>query len=348
MIALLSTRSSVAGSNDKIRRGLRRESMSKLKIRGLAIILALMLVSALSFSGGGQEATAGKQLTIGFNAMNVSMTWMVFAKQAMEKAAKDMGVRLVVLDSENEVSKQAANMEDLVAMKVKAIITDPINVNSLTPAINKAAKAGVPTATFDRAAIGADYAFYVGCDDVLGGKLVADFIAKKLNNTGKIIHILGSPGSSPARDREQGFKEQLQKYPGLKIVFEQTGEFYREKGIQVMEDAITAVPDFDAVFCQNDDMMMGAIQAIKAAGIDPASKVIVGYDGVPDGLRAVRDGLADATVQYPVGQAAEVLKRVVDYLKGKPPAQKDYEMPPWIITKDNLKSGDFYSLIAND
>lgn len=115
-----------------------------------------------------------------------------------------------------------------------------------------------------------------------------------------------------------------------------------------MEDAITAVPDFDAVVCQNDDMMMGAIQAIQSAGIDPADVVITGYDGVPDGLRAVRDGLADCTLQYPIGQAPEALGRLVNYLKGEAPAEKDFEMSPWIITKDNLETGDFYSLIAND
>lgn len=312
------------------------------------LILAVLLCASMPLAAGAKKEAPAEQITVGFNAMNVSMTWMVFAKEAMEEAAKELGVRLIILDAENDVSKQAANMEDLVALGVDAIITDPIDVSSLTPAINKAAEADVPTATFDRAAIGANYAFYVGCDDVEGGRLVADFIAEKLGGRGKIIHITGSPGSSPARDREKGFKERLAKYPGLTIAFEQTGEFYREKGIQVMEDAITAVPDFAAVFSQNDDMMMGAIQAIEAAGIDPKSKIIVGFDAVPDGLRAVRDGRADATVQYPVGQAAEVLRRVVNYLQGNPPAQKDYEMPPWVITKDNLSSGDFYRLIANE
>jgi ribose transport system substrate-binding protein len=319
----------------------------KLLKMGRAALILLVLVATMGFAGGQKAAKEG-EITVGFNAMNVSMTWMVFAKEAMEQAAKDMGVKLIVLDAENDVSKQAANMEDLVALGVQAIITDPIDVNSLTPAINKAAEEGVPTATFDRAALGANYAFYVGCDDVEGGRKVADFVADKLGGRGKIVFLTGTPGSSPARDREKGLKEQLKKYPNLQIVFEQTGEFYREKGMQVMEDAITAVPDFDAVVCQNDDMMMGAIEAVQAAGIDPQSKVIVGFDGVPDGLRAVRDGLADATVQYPVGQAAEVLKRVVSYLKGNPPAEKDYEMPPWIITKENLDSGDFYSLIKND
>jgi inositol transport system substrate-binding protein len=184
---------------------------------------------------------------------------------------------------------------------------------------------------------------------VQGGRLVADFVADKLGGKGKIVLLTGTPGSSPARDRTTGFFEQLEKYPGLEVVFNQTGEFWREKGMQVMEDAITATRgDFDAVVCQNDDMMMGAIQAIQTAGISVNDVIITGYDGVPDGLRAVRDGLADCTVQYPIGQAPEVLGRLVKYLRGEAPAEKDYEMPPWVITKENIETGDFYSLIADE
>jgi ABC-type sugar transport system substrate-binding protein len=326
--------------------------MGKRALKVLAVCLAFALIGAVAFAGAQKEKAApagGKQLTIGFDAMNVAFTWMKFAHDAMVKKAGELGIKFIVYDSENDVAKQTANMEDLVALGVDGIVVNPIDVSSLVPAINKAAKTGIPVATFDRAAVGADYTFYVGCDDVAGGRMIADFVAKKLGGKGKIILITGSPGSSPQLDRSKGFKEQLAaKYPGLTIAFEQTGEFFREKGMQVMEDAITAVPDFNAVVCQNDDMMMGAIQALKSAGIPRSKYVLVGYDGVPDGLRAVRDGLADCTVQYPIGQAPEVLERLVRYLRGEKPAQKDYEMPPWIITKDNLKTGDFYSLIAND
>lgn len=313
----------------------------------LTRILSLCLIIVLSFTffAFGQEE---KQLTIGFDAMNVVFTWMKFAHDAMVKKAEELGVKFIVFDSENDIAKQSANMEDLIALGVDGIVANPIDVDSLTPAINKAAEAGIPVATFDRAAIGANYSFYVGCDDVAGGRMVADFIAEKLGGKGKIILITGSPGSSPQLDRSKGFKDQLKKYPEMEIVFEQTGEFFREKGMQVMEDAITAVPDFNAVMCQNDDMMMGAIQALKTAGIDRSQYVITGFDGVPDGLRAVRDGEADCTVQYPIAQAPEVLERLVRYLRGEKPAEKDYEMPPWIITKDNLETGDFYSLIAEE
>jgi ABC-type sugar transport system substrate-binding protein len=325
--------------------------MRKKSLRVLALCLAMALAGGMVFAHGGNEPTkpAGqKQLTIGFDTMTLEFTWMKFAHDAMQAKAKELGIKFVVYDSENNTAKQNSNMEDLIAQHVDGIVINPIDVSSLVPAINKAAAAGIPCATFDRAAVGANYTFYVGCDDVAGGRMICDFVAKKLNGKGKIILITGSPGSSPQLDRSKGFKEELKKYPGMTIVFEQTGEFRRETGMRVMEDAITAVPDFKAVVCQNDDMMLGAIQAMKAANIDPKSVVITGYDGVPDGLRAVRDGLANCTCQYPIAQAPEVLTRLVKYLRGEKPAQKDYEMPPWIITKDNLKTGDFYSLIAKD
>jgi ABC-type sugar transport system substrate-binding protein len=326
--------------------------MKKSFLTGVVLCIMLMFFSSacLILAGSGKQKTAEKkQLVIGFDAMNVSMTWMKFAHDAMVEEAKNLGVKFIVLDSENDVAKQASNMEDLVALGVDGIITDPIDINSLNPAINEASKKGVVVATFDRAAVGADYAFYVGCDDVEGGRRVADFVAEKTGGKAKIVHITGTPGSSPARDRTKGFFERLEKYPGLQVVFDQTGEFWREKGMQVMEDAITSTGgDFDAVVCQDDDMMVGALQAMQSAGINLKDVVVTGYDGVPDGLRAVRDGLADCTVQYPIGQAPEVLRRLVNYLQGKAPAEKDYEMPPWIITKENLDTGDFYSLIVND
>ena len=231
---------------------------SKMVVVTVCIMALLFSVAVLGFARGDGEEEEG-QLVIGFDAFNVSMTWMKFAHDAMVEEAKRLGVKLIVLDAENEASRQASNMEDLVALGVDGIVANPIDVDSLTPAINKAASEGVAVATFDRAAKAADYVFYVGCDD-----------------------------------------------------------------------------------------MQGAIQAIQTAGIDVNDVVITGYDGVPDGLRAVRDGLADCTLQYPIGQAPEVLKRLVKYLEGESPAEKDFEMSPWIITKENLDTGDFYSLIADD
>jgi len=317
----------------------------------IILVVFLFCLNGLIFASGKQEekVEADKEMiTIGVNLHNVAMTWMKFAQDAMLEEGENLGIEIIMLDAENDVAKQAANMEDLIALQVDGIVVPPLDVSGLNPAIDSARAAGIPVATFDRAAIGADYIFYVGCDDVKGGRLAGEFVAEKLNGKAKIIHIYGTPGSSPARDRTKGLHEVVDKYPGMEIVFEQTGEFFIEKAMQTMEDALMAVPTFDAVVCQDDNMMLGAIEAMKAAGIDPRSLVITGYGGFPDGLRAIRDGVADCSISYPIEMAPEVLRRMVDYLRGKSPAEKDYEIPPIVITKDNLEEGDFYSMIAND
>jgi ribose transport system substrate-binding protein len=316
----------------------------------IILVVILFFLNGLIFAGGKPDEKAAEKetITIGVNLHNVAMTWMKFAQDAMIEEGENLGIELIMLDAENDVAKQAANMEDLIALKVDGIVVPPLDVSGLNPAINSARAAGIPVATFDRAAIGADYIFYVGCDDVKGGRFAGEFVAEKLNGKAKIIHIYGTPGSSPARDRTKGLHEVVDKYPGMEIVFEQTGEFFIEKAMQTMEDALMAVPTFDAVVCQDDNMMLGAIEAMKAAGIDPEPYVITGYGGFPDGLRAIRDGIADCSISYPIEMAPEVLRRMVDYLRGKSPAEKDYEIPPIVITKDNLEEGDFYSMIAND
>lgn len=324
--------------------------MRRFIVKGTILVLALGLVSVgIAAASGSTEAsqkTTGKQLVIGFNPVNTTMTWMQLARTRLLAQAKKLGVQVIVTPTQNSVAKQSSNMEDLIARGVDGIITDPIDVSSLTPEINKAVAAGIPVVTMDRAAPKSNYTFFVGSDDVAAGRLVADYVNKRLSGNGNIIYITGSMGSSPQINREKGFKEELAKYPGLHIAFEQTGGFFRAQGMKVMEDAITAVPKFNAVVCQNDDMMMGAIQALKAAGIPRGSYVITGNDGIPDALKAIRAGEADATVQYPVKMAPIALTELVNYLHTKQmPKEKNDLIMPWVITKDNLSTGDFYSMI---
>ena len=192
---------------------------------------------------------------------------------------------------------------------------------------------------------GAPYFAFVGSDDVIGGRLAADFIADKIGGNGKVIEIVGAAGASPTIDRGNGFHDQLEtEYPDIEVVYSQTGEFTREQGMSVMEDAIIATNgDFDAVFAHNDDMMMGALQAIKDAGIDLDQVVTISYDGVPDSLKAIEAGEHDATIQYPAGQAGMAMNIIIDYLEdGTMPESKDDKIDPWVITMDNLDTGDFY------
>jgi ABC-type sugar transport system substrate-binding protein len=337
--------------------------MKKILLLVLVVCVAVMFfsgVGVLNANKGDDEtsvestgpAKAPKpegDITIGFVAMTLSFTWMQAAWEEIQRAAEREGVEVLLLDSENNIVKQAANIEDAVARGVDAIITDPIDVKSLVPAIEDAVAAGVPVITFDRAAIGAPYLFYVGADDVEVGRLAARFIAAKLGGKGKVIHITGAPGSSPQLDRSEGFHEIMSRYPDIEIVYEQTGEFLPDKGMKVMEDAIVATEgDFDAVWEQGG-MLTGVVNAMRSAGIEPGPKVLGGCGHFADSLRFMRDGVTDFDVSYPLEQAALSVEWTVKYLRtGELPALKDTEIPPLLITGDNLEMGVFYYMIADE
>lgn len=326
-------------------------------MKKFAKFLSMSLVMLLlSFSFGGcaktssqpSAGTTGKKtIKIGFAAMNFSMTWMQYALAGAKKAALEQGVTLIVTDAQNQVDTQSSQIENLIAQKVDGIITDPINVQSLGPALEEAKQAGIPVVTFDRKAEGSPYLNFVGSNDVKAGQLAAEYIAKKLNGKGLVVELSGANGSSVAMDRHKGFTEELKKFPNIKITFSQSGQFVRETGMSVMEDAITAThKKFDAVYAANDDMMMGAIQAIKSSGIDIKKIVTISNDGIPDALNSINNNELQATIQYPVALAPTALKNLINYLKTKKePNPKDQIIDPWVIEKSNIKTGDFYSAI---
>lgn len=306
----------------------------------IALVLALIALPILHASA--QE----KEYKVGFCVMTLAFTWMTYSYQALlDEAAKYPEIDLIVDNAQGDVNRQVEIIENFIAQGVDAIITDPIDVNTLIPVMETAEKQGIVFATFDRRAFGGPYTFHVGCDDVFGGRLALEYIAAKLDGAGKIVHIIGQLGSSPAINRQRGVNEQIVHYPELSIVYEQSGQFSREEGLRVMEDAITATGgDFDAVIAANDDSALGAIQAMTDAGIDLDKVIVVGYDGVPDGLRAILSGELDASIQYPVSMASLVMKQVAEYLiDGTLPEVLDLDMLPWMLVKTNLSEwADFW------
>jgi ribose transport system substrate-binding protein len=290
-------------------------------------VLAILLLPLAAFAGGTKEA--GGQMVIGFTVPGLQFPFFVTMKNDADAAAAKLGVKLVFVDAQNDSAKQAAAVEGFVAQKVNAILISPMTVDSLVPSIEAAVQAGIPVATVDRKANTDKVLVHVGADNVEGGRAAARYMIQKLGNKGSIIELEGTTGASPAIDRKKGFDEVIAT-SNVKILVSQTADFNRAKGNSVMENLMQAYPKFDGVFGANDEMIIGAIEAMSSAGIDPKTKVTCGFDATPDAFAYMKDGRLGATIdQYPGAQAGQALGFLVDYLKSKktPPQPVVYISP---------------------
>ena len=319
------------------------------RLNNFLIIIIVVLTLAVFVSACTRgESEQDRKVTIGFAPMNVEMTWMKFAYHAMHKKAAESGVELITYDASNDAAKQAINIEQLIQRGVDAIITLPVDAKRLIPALEMASRKGIPVVTFSRTVLGAPHLLFVGSDDVEAGRLACRFLADRLNKVGKVVVLEGSVGATSAMNRSLGFYDEIKKYPAMKIVFKKNGAYLYEQGYNVMKEALASVTSFDAIYSQNDDMILGAIEAMEHAGI-PSEKILtIGTDAIPKALIAIREGRLDATIQHPISQAEIALEKLVNYLKtGNLPACKELLVKPWVITSENISTGDFYSIIQN-
>jgi ribose transport system substrate-binding protein len=292
--------------------------------KALIAVLAAMVIP--------QAARAAGEIKIGMTVPGLQFPFFVTMKNDAEKAAAKLGATIVFADAQNDSSKQAADVENFVAQGVQAILISPMTVDSLVPAIEAAVKAGIPVATVDRKANTDAVLVHVGADNVQGGRAAAKFIIDKLGNKGSVIELEGTPGASAAIDRKTGFDEVMKK-SNVKLLVSQTAEFNRAKGQNVMESLIQKYPKFDAVFGANDEMIIGAVEAMSAAGIK--GKVTIGFDATPDAFAYMKEGKLNATIdQFPGKQAGDALKYLVDYIKAKKkPAKQVVYISPEPVTK---------------
>ena len=264
----------------------------------IALLIGLVVFPFLAFAGGKSEpAAAGgsgaKELVIGMSVPGLQFPFFVTMKNDAEQAVAKLGGRIVFADAQNQSAKQASDVENFVAQGVDGILISPMTTDSLVPAIEAAVKAGIPVVTVDRKANTDKVLVHVGADNVQGGRAAAQFIIDKLGNKGTVIELEGTPGSSAAIDRKSGFDEVMKK-SNVKILVSQTAEFDRAKGQNVMESLMQKYPQFDAVFGANDEMIIGAIEAMSGAGIDLSSKVTIGFDATPDAFQYMKDGKLNA------------------------------------------------------
>ncbi len=308
-----------------------------------ARILCAIVVATLMVGLGlpGCQPAGPKPIVIGLTVPSLSHPFFVCIKKHVEDEAQKLGVKVIATDAEDVSAKQMSIVEDFIAQGVEGVLMAPIGAEALTPAVEALNRAHIPVATVDRKVAGGEILVHVGADNVEGGRAAARYILKKLGGKGAAIEIEGTPGASPAIDRKKGFEEVLAA-SSVKLLASQPADFYRAKGQSVMENLLQAHHDFQAVYAANDEMMLGALEALAAHGLPPGRVVTVGYDVIPDAAKCIREGRLTASIeQFPGQQARQALRFLVAYIrKGQRPPSKQVNLTPIAIDKDNLDQAE--------
>ena len=300
------------------------------------------LVSA-TFVAVRTASAAGKALTIATSLPSLSFPFFVHMQKQLAAEAKALGdIKLIETDGENKVPKQTGDVEAAITQKVNAIVISPLDVNAMAPALEQAVKAGVPVVTIDRQVRNVQgILHHVGADNVKGGEAQAQAIMADFPNGAKIFHLQGQPGAGPAIDRNKGVHNVLDKVKDkYQIIFEQTANFSRAEALPVTEAGIAGKGKPDVIVCANDDMALGAIEAVRARKLEGVA--IYGFDALPEALKGVRDGTLKATIeQFPGEQSRRAMRVAVAFARdGKAPASPVDLITPIAITKANLDKAE--------
>ncbi|CDF99207.1 Putative D-ribose transporter subunit RbsB [Avibacterium paragallinarum JF4211] len=250
-----------------------------------------LLASAVILGSAVSQAVVAKE-TIALAVSTLDNPFFVTLKEGAEKEADKLGYNLVVLDSQNDPAKELANVEDVTVRGAKVLLINPTDSTAVASAVRMANQKNIPVITLDRGAAQGKVVSHIASDNVAGGKMAGDFIAEKLGDNAKVIQLEGIAGTSAARERGEGFKQAVEAHK-FDVLASQPADFDRTKGLNVMENLLTAQPNVQAVFAQNDEMALGAIRAVQAAN---KSVLIVGFDGTDDGVKAVKSGKLAATI----------------------------------------------------
>lgn len=303
------------------------------RLRALAMLSA---AAGLLFTTPAEAASKGKEIVVGITLQDLSNEYIAMLKDAILKRHKDMypTVRLIINDGQGDAAKQDAQMASFVTQKVDAIINDPRDANACIPSIKAAVKAGIPVITLSADAAENVGQVWVGSGNPHGGRIEMQWVMDKIGGKGNIAILRGPIGAVAEIGRFQGYKEVLAKYPNVKVMFDQTGNWSREQGLAIMENWLQTGTHLDAVVAQNDEMILGALKAVEDAG-KKGEIVMAGLDAIPDALKAVEDGRLDLTVfQDSIGQAFGSVDLAVKAAKGEKIAMKD--IPFELVTKQNV------------
>lgn len=245
---------------------------------------------------------AAKPLTVGFAQTGAESAWRTANTNSLKSEAEKRGITLKFADGQGRQENQIRAVRTFIAQRVDAIVLAPIVETGWEPVLREVKRAKIPIIIMDRTVKVSDeslYACFVGSDFLEEGRMAATWLAKKTGGQARILELQGTPGSAPANDRRKAFAEGIAAHAGMQVIDSQSGDFRRAGGKEVMEAFLKKHGrNFDAVYAHNDDMALGAIQAIEAAGLKPGTDVIiVSIDAIKEAVQAVADGKINCTVE---------------------------------------------------
>ncbi|MGH1480925.1 MAG: ABC transporter substrate-binding protein [Geminicoccales bacterium] len=316
---------------------IRRTLMSTVAVLGLGIASMASSVSAEDLP----PLEKKDRYKVGFSQMESNNPWRIAETKSFHDTAEDCNWDLIATDAAGSAAKQVADVDSMIAQGIDVLFLPPREEKPLIPAVMKAKAAGIPTFLVDRsvdpnvAEAGRDYVAFLGSDFIDQGRRVAEWTLENFEgDKGIIVELEGTTGSSPANDRKKGFDDVMAEHDNMEIVASQSGDFARDLGRQVMETLLQAHPDVNIVYAHNDEMAIGAIQALELAGRTPGDDVlVVSIDGTRDALQAIIDGKMGVTVEsspFFGPLACEVMERYAD----------GEEIETWVQVQDRIFTAD--------
>ncbi|MDT5157550.1 MAG: galactofuranose transport system substrate-binding protein [Acidobacteriota bacterium] len=324
----------------------RRPILNNRRHAAYSILLAFALL-ALCLSGcrkqeggtvgtnGTSSAPGGKKMRVGFSQTETDGPWRIAETKSMQDEAARRGYELVFTNARGDTATQVSNLEDLIAQRVDAIFLAPRESKGFDGPLQAAKQAGIPVFLIDRELegphAGDDYVTFIGSNFIEEGKRAGEWLAKQTSGKAGIVELLGTAGSSVANDRHQGFADAIKAYPDMKIITAQDGNFTRAQGQKVMESLIQAHgKSITAVYTHNDEMALGAIQALRSANMNPGKDVlVVSVDGQKSALEAIIKGDMNATVECNPRFGPVAFDTLEKFKRGD-------KIPPKIINEDRF------------
>ncbi|VBB05753.1 Hypothetical protein LUCI_0964 [Lucifera butyrica] len=302
----------------------------------LVLVLALFVVAGCGSSQGADNSKGAKKFVVGYTNLADTDVFCTSRKDAFIKYTKgDPNLEVRFTDANNDINKQLDQIDNFIAQKVNAIVIVPVDYEGIVPGVEKANAAGIPVIALGIQSHGGDYTF-VGSKNYDAGKMQGEFMKDKLPQNAQILYLQGTNGLYHSTERWQGFKEALlDKRPDVKLLARLSGNYDRAEGMKITEDWIQTFPHFDAIIAANDQMALGALEALKTAN-RLQGVMISGIDGTKDALNAIKGNeMSQSIFQDAASQAAKGYEVIQKLMKGEKPP-KEVIIPFQSITKENV------------